>query len=200
MGFGDISPDNVLEGGTDGTKIGNVGDSLKVQVVSNYFFAQTTINFEHQMVHIGRSFSLDHTYTLNTNATHDHILVSPDTTRNAHLIVIIMSKGDCSYELYEDPTCTYNTEVVTINRNRNSANVNTTKVYNLITLTNQGTLVAFQRIGLGGPQSQGGLQESTEVVLKRNTNYLIRVKSNENGNIISSSTRWYEYDYTSPTG
>jgi len=146
-------------------------------------------------IRLGKLFSLDHIYILQNAATHDHAIVTPDTTTSAHLYCLIEASQDVEFLFYESPTITLTTEIVPINRNRNSSNVNTVKIYDFSVISALGTLISHRRFGMG--QGTGNNITSTtiddEIILKRNTTYFLRIKSNANGNILSTSTRWYEH-------
>jgi hypothetical protein len=196
--------DTALKGGTDGTIIGNVGDALKTTAtITGMPFATNTIDFPHYMIHIGRAYKLDHVYTLSSGANHDHAFVTPSSgTRYPHLTWLINSSDDLTIYLYEAPTLTLGSEIAAYNRNRNSANANTTKVYSVDAVSNVGTEIEANRIGMGSGshQNQNVGNSLGEWIFKANTTYLWRVKSNANGNIISASIEWYEYDYTQAGG
>ena len=181
-----------LRGGTDGTMIGNVSDRLKV-TPSNL---QSTTEFAHFMNELGRCFSIDHIYTLNAGAYHQHILTTPNTDRLCYLSLFTGSSDDTQIEVYESPTATLGAAVAVVNQNRNSANANTSILNNITTLNTTGTLISQYRIGMGsgkGNNNALGAQISA-LILKKNTLYLLRWQSNVNGNIISSSTRFTEFD------
>jgi hypothetical protein len=171
----------------------------KTIVISN--FSNTTIDFPHYMIHRGRSFSIEHVYTLQNGDVHDHAIVTPATgTRYAHVIMILNASGDTELMLYESPSLNLGSEISATKRNRNGANSNTTKIYNFSNLTSVGTRICWQRYGQGTSGEHGSnspivSSESAEYILKANTTYLYRVFSNSNSNIIFTGLHWYEYDY-----
>lgn len=200
MGFGDISPDNVLEGGTDGTKIGNVGDRLKTSSVVTGVIAAHDLEFHN--FENGRAFSFDHVYTLNSGELHQHALETPDTNRLCYLSLFTTPSDDAQVEVYEAPTYVRGSELFPINRNRNSSNASTSRIFDISSISAPGTQISYYRLGMGGGRGNNPAlgDKSAILILKKNTKYLLRLTSNTNGNIVSSSVRFFEYDVVADAG
>ena len=194
MPVGDLTPNNYLEGGTDGTKIGNVGDRLKVQQSM-----LVPIHSHHTiMIELGRSFSVDHISTVNAGSYHQHVLTTPNSNRLCYLTLFATTSEEAEISIYEVPTVTLGASLASevINQNRNSSNVATSTLHDVTTVTAVGALISQYRLSMGSGKGNNPAlgQDSSVLILKKNTQYLLRWKSLTNGNVMSTSTRFFEYD------
>jgi hypothetical protein len=157
--------------------------------------AVMTIEYEHHEIHGGSMFRAGENASLENNGTRSILIVTPDTTKWAHLQYSLSSTLEVEFEFYEDGNITGGTAVTTYNRNRNSSTVSGVLVYHTPTITTTGTLLAQRREGAGksaGTQTLG----VAEWILKQNAKYLFRVTSRAGAgttNYINWWIVWYEH-------
>lgn len=152
------------------------------------------LEYEHKQVHSGDAWIVTYSAATDAAATLDRYIITPNTTRWAHVFWDVVGQGLTTISLYEGASGTYNA-VTAYNRNRNNARVNTTIVGNPTGAVTTGTLIWTWKSGTTGPgpaKSTGATRETGEIVLKQNTTYLLRCTSGVNGNIISVDLTWYE--------
>jgi hypothetical protein len=154
-----------------------------------------TIEYEHAQIHEGNMFTVLEVTDLGNGATRDLFVISPKTTRSAHLVWEIEHELETSISFYKDTTYSdIGTEVTSYNRNGNSYKVATTKVYHTPTVTDVGTLIATIQQG-DGKKAGGSDRLANEFVLKQNTVYLVRITNlTANNNLIGVKLNWYEKD------
>jgi hypothetical protein len=154
-----------------------------------------SIELEHGYVHDGIDFSSTDTATVDSGSTRVYKITTPDTTKWAHLVWEIDGTAITQIDVYEGGARNNGTGLTIYNRDRNSVTANTTTVVHTPDAGANGTIIYTEKFGLatGNNARQAGYSRpSAEVVLKRNTQYIIVVSSSTNGNIISSRFRWYE--------
>jgi len=153
------------------------------------------LEYEHFKVHTGDSWVVTYNASTDAAATLDRYIITPNTTRWAHVFWDVVGQGLTTISLYEGASGTYDA-VTAYNRNRNSARVNTTVIGNPSGAVTAGTLIWTWQSGTTGPgpaRSTGATRETGELVLKQNTQYLFRCTSGVNSNIISVDLTWYEH-------
>lgn len=185
---------NVINiGGRQGQYGKNLNVSLdQIETTTN---SVKTISYAHGELHSGSHYVVRNAANLAKNTAKDILIVTPDTTRWAHMTIGVES-NDSAVEtyLYEAPTTTANgTLDGTRNRNRNYTDDNTTLVYENPTVTATGTLLAKVILG-SGKATGGGARDNEEFVLKQNTKYLLRiVEPNVAATNINWNLDWYEH-------
>jgi hypothetical protein len=157
------------------------------------------IDFDHHQIHEGESFAYLFYGAVNS-ASKDFRLVVPNvaaTTRTPHLIWEVVADAAALALLYEAPTWTAGGVAagVTYNKNRNSASAPGTVVYvtggTALTVNALGTLIDTGMIFSGKFAAGGQDRALMEWVLKSNTEYLFRVTTTGNTNVIVR-LHWYE--------
>ncbi len=163
---------------------------LVMDVVSGKLIA---IEYEHNQIHDGNMFTILEVTDLTNGAVHDLLVITPDTPKWAHLVWEIEHELETSIKFYRDTTYSaIGTEVTSFNRNGNSGNTATTKVYHTPTVTDVGTLIATIQQG-DGKKAGGADRLSNEFTLKQNTVYLVRITNlTASNNLIAVKFNWYE--------
>lgn len=168
--------------------------------------AVRAIDTDHSYIHYGGGFTCSKVLTLAGNATTDCILKTAsiaDSRKYVHIRPIRISSSASALEVTfaEAPTYTGGTEITgSFNRNRNSAHLPFTKLYDTnVSVTETGTVLTVNYIGVGGNPSSaaGGSLSGTvdEIVLKPETAYLIRLKNQTSTQtIVDIDLFWYEED------
>ncbi len=166
------------------------GDNVLVDTVSR---AIVTIEFEHGKIHEGDTFTILEVTDLGNGAIRDILVVTPNTTKWAHLVWEIEHELETSIQFYIGTLYTDNgTAIIAFNRNGNSDTIATTLTYHTPTITNVGTLIGIIQQG-DGRRAGGSDRLSNEFILKQNTAYLIRITNlTANNNLISLKLNWYE--------
>lgn len=160
-----------------------------------YNGAVVTIDTEHFHIHAGEHFFVQSVVDLTSNSAIDFI--TKTTTSPTHIIFAInQTTGAVKSEIWEGVTFSGGTQIVAINNNRLSSIISPTLHYGGVSSTIGSALkYSTQYIGSGTnpSQSQGGSKrESYEVILKPNTNYLLRLTNLTNSvNNISFEVSYY---------
>ena len=171
---------NVIDMAEHG-RIGGVstGDGYKRVASSEKFLNQEGFSY----IHSDR-------VTLGNGATRDILLITPAGT-DVHFAATIRSTGEAFYELFEGTTVSANGSALnTYNRNRRSSNTTGVLLYAGPTISNDGTLI--KEIGFGSGNKEAGRFEATDIILKREHNYLLRITSNAVDNAVSYILDWNE--------
>jgi len=157
-----------------------------------------TIDYAHHEAHQGSHFFYSSHHDLLKNGVDEHLIITPDTTKWAHMLYNFASTaGQVHVELSEDAT--YSDVGVldaSFNRNRNFPDNNTTFVYDDPTITTQGTVIYSTKLGADDKKVSigGGARGSKEIILKQNTVYLLRITElNVESTIINIDLDWYEH-------
>lgn len=151
------------------------------------------IDYAHHETHAGSHFDYCEQVALGNGSARDLLIVTPDTLTWSHLLFRIRSSGESNYNLYEGAvTSNDGTQVVTFNRNRNSAGTANTLIYHTPTVGTTGTSICMQHFG-AGQRSGGDERGDNEWVLKQNTKYLLRITSEAAANDVSTNINWYEH-------
>ena len=195
----DTNLDNEVGLNVNAMNFGRVSDT----VVKNFRIdasteALMTITYAHHETHAGSHFNYRDAYPLAKLGVVEHLFITPDTTKWAHMIFgIETTGGQVDVEIFEAPTVTANgTLESVINRNRNSVAVNTTLLYHAPTVTADGTPMSLQTYGSSSKAKSlgGGSRDSEEIVLKQNTLYLVRTtEQNVDVSIVNIDFDWYEH-------
>ena len=155
-----------------------------------------TIDYPHSEIHEGNAFLYCEVTDFSNGAVRDILIVTPNTTKWAHMVLDVVSELEADLKIYEAPTASNNgTAVTEFNRNRNSATVNTTVITHTPTIAggSEGTLICQKHWG-SGKANGGESRNLTELVLKQNTKYLLRVtNATTSANQIEIDLNWYEH-------
>ena len=158
-----------------------VGSDGKIHKLDELFIQDAvsgklvTIAYEHLRIHEGNTFTVLEVTDLGQAGVRNLYIVTPDTNKWAHLVWEIEHEKETSIQFYMDSTYSnIGTEITPFNRNGNSPNIATTKVYHTPTITDVGTLIGIIQQG-DGKKAGGSDRQSNEFILKRNTVYLVKI-------------------------
>ena len=155
-----------------------------------------TIDYAHHKINEGNHFKVGYQDTsMATGDTITLLFVTPDTTRWAHWTLIAHATGAVIVEVYEDTDSTGGTAVGVKNRNRNVSGGNTTLVYHTPTVTTDGTKIIEKWVGSEGFKEDvgGDSRGNSELILKQNTKYLIRLTAVSDSIKGAIGGDWYEH-------
>jgi len=153
-----------------------------------------TMSYEHHEIHAGSAFTISYSADIANGANLDLLIVTPDTTKWAHLTYDLDVELESDINIYEAATATAGSAIVAYNRDRNSATTATVVVTSTPTSITTGTTI-IRSYHLGSGRSSGGGERGThEFILKQNTKYLFRItNSTTNNNYMSVKLDWYEH-------
>lgn len=156
--------------------------------------ALNTIDYAHHEIHSGSSFTADYTVELGNGATIDILVITPNTTKWAHMEYTLLCELETEIKIYEAVTTSNDgTGLTEFNRNRNSATAATTVASHTPTVTDTGTLIRTKHFG-SGKTSGGEARDLAEIILKQNTKYLYRItNATSSVNYITFLLHWYEH-------
>jgi len=146
------------------------------------------VDYAHSEVHSGNHYIVRNTASLAKNGTKNILIITPNTSRLAHMLYGYEANDAAVVgQFFEAPTySSAGTLDGARNRNRNFTDNNTTLVYNDPVITTTGLLITQKSVG-SGRTSGGGFRENTEIVLKANTAYLLRIVE---GNVLATNINW----------
>ncbi len=196
--------------------MGYTGTSLQLVRIDKSSFAIKTTSHAESETHEGHSFKVDMYEADFDKANEIGILfTTPNTTSRFHCIPLVYASSAAVFHILETPvidTGNYPTTFFTpINRNRNSIVVSAVRsiravpVINRVSLklkgdttpiTGDGTIIHAEVIGAGKKGGGGGMRDTDEYILKRNTNYYFRLAGTANGadaSVASLHVNWFEH-------
>ena len=155
-------------------------------------------DYPHSEIHGGSHYFYMSHHDMPKNTVNDHIIITPDTEKWAHMIFSYNSTGgQVHVEFTELPTfSSIGTLEQSKNRNRNYTDSSTTLIYENPTITAQGNELFSQKLGADDKKLSigGDSRGSNEIVLRQNTAYLFRVTElNIDPTIINIEFDWYEH-------
>jgi hypothetical protein len=152
------------------------------------------IDYAHHEIHSGSHYFVSGTVDVVGAATNQDILVvTPNSTKWAHMLWTLEAEDEFVFYLYEDTTTSADGSAATeINNNRNSANTADVVVTTGPTVTGVGTLIDSATIGAA--KTIGSDSRDKELILKSNTKYLFRfTKTNAGTHWLNYKLSWYEH-------
>lgn len=152
------------------------------------------IDYPHNELHGGDAFVYCEVTDVSGSAARDILIVTPNTTKWAHMFIEVGSESEADYKLYEDATTSADgTGVTEVNRDRNSGSAATVVVTHTPTVSTTGTLICQDHWG-SGKKSGGADRAIEEWILKQNAKYLVRVtNATGSANQIAIALNWYEH-------
>ena len=181
------------------TSVAVVPDEINISGLSTDLSTDSllTIDYPHHEIHSGSSFTYSDTHEIAKNGVIEHLIITPNTTKQAHFTISIGSTGGkVKFEVFEDTITSNDGDIEPLfNRNRNSVKSPTTILYENPVLVNDGTRIIQQTFGIKDKKSSGGGGRGTnEWILKQNTKYLFRVEElNVAATAINLQFDWYEH-------
>ena len=137
------------------------------------------------------------TTDLNTAGVKEYLIVTPDSTTWAHMTIDMSGSAITQFDVFEGTGFSGSSDNVltSYNNNRNSSNASVITVYHTPTTdTDEGTLLRSYEGGSASQQSRSatGVQTENMLILKQNSNYLLRFTSGSDNNYINLDLYWGE--------
>lgn len=157
------------------------------------------IDFAHHELHEGEHFYYQDPITLGSAATQDYLITTPNTDKLAHMIRILDGTAVTTFELFEGSDRTGTTLQTARNRYRDNATAAGVTIHKGTSGgATDGTSIAKYSSGTASgavarnPTADRG---SVELILKKDTKYILRVTSGTAGNLINVLLDWYEHSF-----
>ena len=171
--------------------------------------AISTIEYEHHEIHDGKSFYVGKSSAdLDDEGDNDAIhisFVTPDSVKEPHMIIMYGSSGKATFVMREAPDggVTGGTAMAVYNKNRNSVNTSilvgthSGATAGCVTVDasigTNGTVLMEDDLGSGKNKQPGQSRGQLEWILKRNTEYSMRVLSSTADIMANLILEWYEH-------
>lgn len=155
------------------------------------------IDYAHHEIHDGNHYKAGYQDTsMDTDDTIAIVFTTPDTTKYMHWQLTSQSTGACTIQVFSGPTLSAEgTAVTPFNRNQNSTNTSDMVVKHTPTITSNGTKIVEKWVGsVGFKETTGGEHRGeSEIILKRNTQYLVLCTANADAIKCAIGGDWYEH-------
>jgi len=156
--------------------------------------ALRTVDYAHHEIHSGSHYFVKNWMDLTNGQVFNFLAVTSNSTSWAHMLFAFSFEAEAHINIYEDSVVSANgTAVTTRNRNRNSNNTSGLLLYHTPTITDVGTEIEAYKVG-SGKGVGGEVRGNAELVLKQNTNYIIRLTNDTvTNNWVDYLADWYEH-------
>ena len=173
---------SIIGGSDNQTRIGNVGDRLKV--ISSE---------EDESLNAGKCFCLGIEYVLNLNQTVYHSFQTP-ASQKVRIRFKTFSSDRSEIQIWENPTVTaYAFTWTPRDRNRSTSNTAGSTVRAITTVSPLGTFLCKESIyGSGITQTQSAINGSQEWIFEANTEYMFAMRSYAASNLTTLQLQWCE--------
>ena len=158
--------------------------------------ALAIVDYDEHEIHDGVSFTANYAVDLGNAATIDILVITPDTTKWAHMEYALLCETETEIKMYEGTTTSNDgTGLTEVNRNRNSAVAATVAVSYTPTVAGgaEGTLLRTKHFS-SSKTTTSETRGLHEWILKQNTKYLFRITNiTASNNWITIILNWYEH-------
>lgn len=172
------------------------GKRMTMEYVDNMSSVLRQIPHDHSEIHEGDTFRYYDAVTIASAATQDYLITTPNTTKWAHFTFEVNGTAVTSFTLFEASDKSGSTLQTVWNAHRNSSVTATTTVHKGTTGgTTDGTALVTFSSGTATNQSRSAAAQThdSEIILKQNTKYIIRITSGTDGNLCNIAMNWYEH-------
>lgn len=155
-----------------------------------------TIDYAHHEIHAGSHFMYHDCITLANNGTQDYLITTPDSDKWPHLSFEVNGSAITAIDLYEETDKDGTTLQTIFNNDRNSENDSVITIHKGVSGgTTDGTKIWCHKSGSATQQSRSGAnsEQASEIILKQDTKYILRITSSTNDNLINLALEWYEH-------
>jgi hypothetical protein len=181
------------------TSTTNNGRPLRVDKHTDALAQIAEAHFE---VHEGEAFFIVNKQDVDSAGSYEMRFKTPDSPKRLHMILAVEGTGHTDVDLYEGTTKTHNTGTVltAVNRERESKKTSLIEACSTPGGSGDGENLISMHFGLDtGQGSQreilgGGARDMEEIILARNTAYLLRIVSGTDGNRVMIVLDWYEHE------
>lgn len=157
-----------------------------------------TISHPHHETHEGNHFYYTEFNTIASAGTRELLLTTPDTNKLLNFRFTVSGTLITTVRLFEGTSKTGGTAVTILNNYRDHANVSGATLTHTPAGSGDGTAIFVTSFGSASNPANavgGATSQDDEIILKRNTKYLLRVTSGSNSNVVRTKLFWYEHTY-----
>jgi len=155
-----------------------------------------TIEYEHHEIHSGSHFFYTDSVELASGNTQDYMITTPNTTKWSHMTFQATGSAITQVQIFEGSDKTGTTSQTIFNNDRNSATTSTLTIHKGTSGgSTDGTQIYTIKSGssAGNSRSPAISERNSEIILKQNTKYIIRITSGTNANLTNLQLEWYEH-------
>lgn len=156
------------------------------------------VNYPHHEIHAGNAFeATDYDGDVDIAGPKYWSIVTPNTTKWAHFTFFLFAEAGGTVEFFETPTTPSGGSALTAyNRNRNSATTSGLTIRYNRSVVADGTRIGLGRTGTSGNPAKatgGSVETRGEIILKQNTEYIIKYTTDADNNKVWLVLDWYEH-------
>jgi hypothetical protein len=162
--------------------------------VDNSTHSLQIIDYEHHEIHAGSHFyHCDYDLSVTLNNVIEFVFITADTDKLPHLTFDVYSGAGVTIEFYAGASGITGGTTITPRNNRTDSAIasGVTLIRDPSVIASDGTRAAGFLAGAG--RTSGFVNRDRELVLSRNTTYLVRITSLANSNSVSWCAEWYEH-------
>lgn len=156
--------------------------------------AQTMVSLEHHEIHAEDHYYMSGNATLEITAHKIFSLLTPNTEKKTHLTFNVIGSDKTALVIYEGgsaDTASAGTAASVFNSYRDSSNVTGNVVKEDPSIVDTGDII-FD-FSAGANNQAGFVSRGNEIVLKKNTFYILDMISGNNNNLVNWLPEWYEH-------
>lgn len=174
-------------------EITGIGSGASADGIDGSTNTLQNIEYEHHAIHAGNHYFITDYDSFSNGEVMDFTFVTPDSTKEAHFVFSVSGTYAVSVEALVGAVVNVAGTVVTpVNNNGNSSNTSVMTVRTGDTFTSEG--VSKLRSYAGANKAAGTVERTREIVLARNTVYILRVTNEStSANTITWDANWYEH-------
>ena len=150
---------------------------------------------EHRWIHQGMHFSIDDVQSANSTSPYIWMMQTPNSDIRVHLITKWQATGACLLEILEGAQVSSpGTALQPVNNNRNSQKPAKLQVSGTPIVVSSGTRIRADHSGTTGlfTASPADANRANELILKKNTIYLVRATPDTGTLTVYFGWAWYE--------
>ena len=154
------------------------------------------IPYQHHEIHAGDHYFYVDCVELGNGWVQDYLITTPNTTKWGHLSWEVDGSAITDVKVFETTDKTWTTIQTIFNNNRNSATVSGMTIHKWTSGgTTDWTQIRCHKSGaaLWASRSGASSEQASEIILKQNTKYIIRITSWTAANLTNIGLSWYEH-------
>ena len=158
--------------------------------------AVNIIPYQHHEIHSGSHFLYTDCVELGSAGVQDYLITTPNTTKWSHLSWEIDGSAITDVKVFRATDKTGTTLQTIFNNNENSATVSGMTIHKAVTgWATDWVQIRCHKSGaaLWASRSGASSEQASEIILKQNTKYIIRITSWTAANLTNIGLSWYEH-------
>ena len=182
--------------GTEGVLISGVDKVSGKSGVDGSTETLIGIDYAHHEIHDGNHFLYTDSVEIDSAQSQVYLITTPNSSKYAHMIFVLNGSAITQFLLYEGGDRVGTTLQTLGNSNRNSSVVSGLTIHKGVSSgSTDGTLIQQYKGGSATNQSRSGsgTRNDEEIILRKNTKYLLKVVSGSDSNLTDVRLSWYEH-------